>query len=241
MSGTSARHVAKVLSGDLLPWERQPGEGEKAYAAFKAWLDSDKRRVRDHGPSALNWSSEWSWSARAHEFDVYTARVDLEDQIRYRLKMNERHRRIGSAAQSKVVGWLSSLTEEAVARMSVADATRLLDTAVRIERAATSDADLEEPDWAYDEPGRENGSLKQRLVDAGLDVPMSDVAYLLHKVLGPSHPEPPSPRPAPPAPKPAPVDGQELGFGETSDDTSTIDIWGDNPLGPGRPKYGGLA
>lgn len=54
MSGTSARRVAKVLSGDTLPWERQPGEGERAYAAFKAWLDSEKRRVRDHGASALN-------------------------------------------------------------------------------------------------------------------------------------------------------------------------------------------
>jgi hypothetical protein len=73
MSGngdSSARRMAEILSGDLLPWERQPGEGERAYEAFKAWLDSDKRRVRDHGSSALNWSAQWSWSMRAHEYDV---------------------------------------------------------------------------------------------------------------------------------------------------------------------------
>ncbi len=73
MSGngdTSARRVAEVLSADRPPWERQAGEGERAYAAFKEWLDSDKRKVRDHGASALNWSSQWTWSMRAHEYDV---------------------------------------------------------------------------------------------------------------------------------------------------------------------------
>src|SRR5687767_7649037 len=148
-------HVAETLAPDLLPWERQPDETEGAYAAFKAWLDSDKRRVTDHGPSAKNWSMRYHWSHRAHEYDVFQARIDLEDQVRYRRKMNARHRAIGSAAQSKVVQWLNQLDEKKVAAMSPADATRLLDVAVRIERAATVGVDVEVED--YGEPVREGG------------------------------------------------------------------------------------
>jgi hypothetical protein len=92
--------VARMLAGDLLPWERQPEGGELAYQAFRAWLDSDKRRVTDHGPTAKNWSMRWSWSMRAHEYDVYMGRVDLEEQVRYRRKMNERHRKMAAVAQS---------------------------------------------------------------------------------------------------------------------------------------------
>jgi hypothetical protein len=74
-----------------------------------------------------NWSMRWSWSMRAHEYDVYMARVDLEDQVRYRRRMNARHRQVASVAQSKVVQWLNGLDEKAISRMSAADATRLLD------------------------------------------------------------------------------------------------------------------
>ena len=235
--------MARTLSGDILPWERQTGEGEKAYQAFREFLDSDKRRVSEHGPSSRNWSSEWSWSHRAHEYDVYLARVDLEDQVRYRRRMNERHRQLGAVAQGKVVAWLNSLTEDKVASMSTADVTRLLDVAVRIERAATSAADLDDiPDWAYGEPTPRDGSLKQRLIDAGLDVPMSDLARLLHEKLGPAVTEPtgfsPPPRPSPPT-RPEPT-GPELGFGETLDETPPPDIWGDrNPFDGGRGRYGG--
>jgi hypothetical protein len=180
MSGTSARRAHAVLSGDLLPWERQPEEGERAYEAFKAWLDSDKRRVRDHGPSALNWSSEWSWSMRAHEYDVYISRVDLEEQLRYRRKMNARHRRMAAVAQSKIVEWLGSVDPT---RMSAADATRLWDVAVRIEHAATSAVGPEDLPDPFTEPAGE-GSLEQRLIEAGLNVEMSELARLLHEKLG---------------------------------------------------------
>jgi hypothetical protein len=154
--------------------------------------------------------------------------------------MNDRHRRIGSAAQGKVVTWLSNLTDEAVARMSVADATRLLDTAVRIERAATSDGVLEDlPDCSYAEPGREEGSLKERLeqslVEAGLDpdVELPVLARFLHELDRPPEPPPP-PTPALP-PRQAPPPEPEPTSGETP---PPIDIWGDrSPFGTNR--YGG--
>lgn len=52
------------------------------------------------------------------------------------------------------MGW----TNPGVASMSPADATRLVDVAVRIERMATSAAGPEDlPDWSYGEPGRKTG------------------------------------------------------------------------------------
>jgi hypothetical protein len=173
-----------MLSGDLLPWERQPDETDAAYQAFKDFLDSDKRRVGEHGPSAGNWSMRYHWSQRAHEYDIYMARVDLEEQTRYRRRMNARHRQIGSVAQSKVVMWLNGLTEEAISRMSPADATRLLDVAVRIERAATPAAvgDVDLPDPYSEPPGTR---FEQRLAEAGLDVELSELARLIHEKLKP--------------------------------------------------------
>jgi hypothetical protein len=105
-------------------------------------------------------------------------------------------------AQSKVVQWLNGLDEKAISRMSAADATRLLDVAVRIERMATSTVSAEDlPDDTYSEP-RENG-LEQRLLEANLDVELGDIARLLHEKLGPSVPEPPRhDRPAPLEPLP---------------------------------------
>lgn len=124
--------------------EPQEGETEAAYQAFKEYLDSDRRRVGEHGPSARNWSMRFHWAHRARELDVYMSRIDLEEQVRSRRRRNERHRRMAAVAESKIVEWLSTLTPEKIERMSAADATRLWDAAVRIERAATSAVDLDD-------------------------------------------------------------------------------------------------
>ena len=51
---------------------------------------------------------------------------------------------MAAVAESKIVERLSTLTPEKIERMSAADATRLWDVAVRIERAATSAVDLDD-------------------------------------------------------------------------------------------------
>ncbi len=118
------------------------------------------------------------------------SRVDLEEQVRYRRKMNARHRQIGSVAQAKAVQWLNGLDAEKVARMSTADATRLLDVAVRIERMATSAVDAEDLPELPDREPKGAMSLHQRLIEADLNVELSDIADLLHERLGPAVSEP---------------------------------------------------
>jgi hypothetical protein len=211
-----------VLSRDLLPWEPQPDETDAAYQAFKEFLDSDKRRVSDHGPSAKNWSARYRWSHRAQEFDIYMSRVDLEEQVRYRRKMNERHRRMAAVALSKVVKWLEGLDP---ARMSVADAIRLLDVAVRIEQVATCVVGVEDLPEPYSAPARGNGSIKQRLIEAGLNVDMSELANQLHKVMYPSQDRAERPTEEPPiGPSAEPPAGPSI-WGKAVDEP-TPDIFG---------------
>jgi hypothetical protein len=146
-------------------------------------------------------------------------------------------------AQGKAVEWLNTLTPERIARMSVADATRLLDVAVRIEREACPAVDVEDLPEPYSEPAREKGSLEQRMIEAGLNVPMSEVANLLHKVLGPP-PEPPRfPVPrrqaqadaAPPDPQPG---DEQTPDPQPSDEQTPESVWGDR-WQPEVGEYGG--
>ena len=232
-SDLDSRYAAKTLSADLLPWERQPDETEGAYQAFKAWLDSDKRRVSDHGASAKNWSAQWSWSRRAHEYDVYMSRVDLEEQVRYRRRMMTRHRQVASVAQSKVVQWLNGLD---LAKMTTADATRLLDVSVKIEREACPAVAVEDlPDLPYEPPRERDGGLKQRLIDAGVDEgKMPEVARLLHELeslvsASEQPPEPPRfpvPRRQPQADAPRQAQDDEGPVPQPGEGTPPS-IWGD--------------
>jgi hypothetical protein len=221
---------AARLSADLLPWERQPEETDGAYAAFESWLHSEKRQLKDYPSTARNWSARYHWVARAHEYDIYISRVDLQEQVRYRRKMNARHRQIASVAQAKLVTWLNGLDP---ARMSTADAIRLLDVAVKIEREATAAVDAEDLPEPYVEPARVGGSIEQRLKAAGLDVPMSEVAEALRKVLDPSVSEPtvyPSRRPLErPESTPAEPEGVERRdvFAEPGHRPQPAGIWGE--------------
>jgi hypothetical protein len=242
MSGTSARRVEEVLSGDVLPWERQDGETDAAYQAFEAYLHAEKRRVRDHGPSALNWSSQWHWSIRAHEYDIYMARVDLEDQVRYRRKMNARHRQLAAVGQSKVaLEWLNGLTPERVRAFSPADVARFLDVMVRIEREATPAVAMDDLPDSSSAPAHENG-FEQRLKDAGLDqVQMSQLAEFLHEL--DSEPQPPpaqQPRVAvPPAVAQVAVDTDMRAVWREMDSQGEGGVpWGAAPAEVRKPRRG---
>jgi hypothetical protein len=117
--------------------------------------------------------------------------------------------------------------------MSVTDATRLLDVAVRIERAATCAVGAEDLPDPYSEPARENG-LEQRLLEAGLDVELGDIARLLHEKLpavGVSERQAQD-RPQPPVA--APPDDET----PPDEETPPEGIWGER-WQPGVDPYGG--
>lgn len=131
-NGSPARRQ-RALDLDVLPWERQAGEPDAAYAGFLTYRDQERRSTRDVGPSAGHWSSDWLWPTRALEYDRYVQRQDVEALVRYRVSMNERQRAAGRLAQQKVVTWLVNLD---ASRLSPHEAARWFEVAARVEREA---------------------------------------------------------------------------------------------------------
>jgi hypothetical protein len=128
-------------TGDRDRWERQPGEGERAFAAFAGYRDeptggrSIRRVARSLGKSETliaRWSRRWDWQARCAAFD------DEQDGLRrlaltgQRLEAAERQARVARAIQDRLLAALesqaSSLTDGQVLRMWPA--------AVEVERRA---------------------------------------------------------------------------------------------------------
>lgn len=125
--------LAKNLNPDINPWERQPGESAAAHKAFVAFRDSDARKIGDHGANAYKWSAEWHWPYRAYQHDLYLARAEAEEMVRYRRRMNERQRSTARLAQSKIIAWLNALDPS---KLTAGEASRWLEVAVKIERLA---------------------------------------------------------------------------------------------------------
>lgn len=89
---------ARQLDPDRKPWERQPRESEKAFAAFCAYRDAGKDRSitalqRQFGTTVVIWSPEWQWVKRAYEFDLDCDRKAAEAVRREVVQMQVRHAR----------------------------------------------------------------------------------------------------------------------------------------------------
>lgn len=177
---------ARPIDPDRPVWERQQGESSKAYKAFTDYLHSEERVVRNHGAAACRWSPEWSWGYRAFEFDKYMAQVDLDEMVRYRRKMNERHRAISRSFQGKVIQWLASAD---VTQMRASEIARWFEVAVRVERAATGIDDRfanVDPANAADDPEQsepEEQPMSFADVMEGLDLHNATTARLLHEAM----------------------------------------------------------
>ncbi len=80
-------------------WDRQPNESGKAFNAFIIYreLMGDRRlqlvadRLRCSGANVRRWSSRWSWSSRAHDWDIFQDQIVQEAQVHERRRMAERH------------------------------------------------------------------------------------------------------------------------------------------------------
>jgi hypothetical protein len=123
----------RILDPDVLPWEKQPGETDLAYAGFLRYRDMERRSVRDAGPNSNNLSVQWQWSVRCLEWDRFVQRQDDGAMVRYRVQMNERQRAAGRLGQQKVITWLVNLDP---ATLSPHEAARWFEVAVRAEREA---------------------------------------------------------------------------------------------------------
>lgn len=90
-------------------WDRRKDESVRAYAAFKMWLESEKRSLTDVAQSSKfrcsvanlsRWSRLHDWQGRAWAWDAKREQDEREQLARARTAMRSRHLKIAMALQS---------------------------------------------------------------------------------------------------------------------------------------------
>lgn len=124
------------------PWERQRGETAKAFQGFVTYrnLGPGQRTIAkaaiELGKSAgllHTWSAKHGWVERALEWDVERDRLSREAEVIEAREAGRRHALIAERALEKVDDAITHLNPE---KMSAAEVSSLMSTAVRVERQA---------------------------------------------------------------------------------------------------------
>jgi hypothetical protein len=95
------------------PWDRQPGEPQRAYAAFSAYraMPAHKRSLRElatqlsykDDTGIARWSREWLWQFRCEQWDAHQERERSQKLEALRLEAIENHRREACHGQAIVM------------------------------------------------------------------------------------------------------------------------------------------
>lgn len=144
------------------PWERQPGETPKAFAAFACYRDLGVLRTIDqayrhwmakqHRPvppdkraagNFQNWSAKHQWVLRAQAWDEEQDRLKRAAHMRALESMAERHAAMATKVQAIAIKRLNTLTEEDEKGISPTQAVGMMKDAIRIERVSRGEPDGE--------------------------------------------------------------------------------------------------
>lgn len=162
---------------EVLPWEVQDGETPRAFAAFVVYRDLGPRRSLrktarvfyelgddDVPPTSpklrqlKTWSALYGWVGRAHAWDVHMDEETRWDQVEAVREMKKRHATVANMALAKAAERLRVANAQ---DLSIVDAARLIDLAVKVERVARG-----EPDQVKAVTGVEGGPAIAMTVDA---------------------------------------------------------------------------
>lgn len=129
---------------NLRPWERQDGETEKAFSAFKAYLEMEDRNVTSLAKRLsksrqllVNWKQKYNWQERCIAWDKLLQEIEYKTAVKERKKMAKRHIAIAMSMQAKAVEALKKID---VSKLNASEIIRLFDTAVKIERLSRGEA-----------------------------------------------------------------------------------------------------
>jgi hypothetical protein len=132
------------------PWEKKADESLKAYDAFSAYRDSEKRSLKAIADS-LNcsvqnvhwWSMRHNWKLRCDAFDLDQDRQQREDFARNRTKMRERHLSVAGAmlgvAAHGLREWQSRIASGSALNLAPEQIAMLTKCAIEIERTTTGE------------------------------------------------------------------------------------------------------
>jgi len=133
------------------PWDRQPQESHKAFAAFTVYRDlaGDRtyqevaQKLHCSGANVRRWAAKWNWYSRAYEWDKYRDEKAQEAQIRERMHMAERQAQTGMTMQSIAAAEMERLRSSLETtepgkrrRLSASEIAKFMEIGSRIERSA---------------------------------------------------------------------------------------------------------
>ena len=133
---------------EIDPWERQPGETDKAFSVFVTYRDAGPSRSLRKTASALgreltqlaDWSVRWGWQVRVRAWDDEMDRVRRQAALAETEAMAVRHARQARAAQDAAMAPVRAVLErmrsdpgwvEELEKLPLADAVGLALTAAR--------------------------------------------------------------------------------------------------------------
>lgn len=133
------------------PWERQPRETPKAFAAFTEYRDmtpserSCAKVAEAVGKSKSlieQWCTKYGWVERVAEWDNEQDRIEREiaqkEQVKAIKRMRERHIEIACQMLDKAAEKLKELDTEEI---RPADIPRIVDSATKLERISRGDVE----------------------------------------------------------------------------------------------------
>lgn len=121
------------------PWERQNGEGEKAFAAFVIYRDMGRERTVTAVAKQLSksrqlverWKERWNWQERVRAYDNELEKEAKAAAVKATREMAERHIRIAMQLQKKALEALQNLS---VKKMTAKDIKEYIKMATELER-----------------------------------------------------------------------------------------------------------
>ena len=107
---------------DSKPWERQEGEGVKAFEAFLIYLNMGTERSQQAVANELSksrqllarWSAAYRWVERAAAFDDDVLRRAHAEAVKKARKMSDRHIGIALKMQEKALAALEKMKPEEI-------------------------------------------------------------------------------------------------------------------------------
>jgi len=149
------------------PWEHQPGESSRAFAAFCAYRDLGPFRSLRAAAEAFygrlsasvvrqlqTWSGTFKWVERSDAWDRYLDAEARQAKVKAQREMAERHAQEARGLQAKALERLRSLRPE---ELAPADVLRYFVEAAKLERLA-----LGEPETVTEQ---RNGPVVLQIVE----------------------------------------------------------------------------
>ncbi len=142
------------MAKTIEPWERQHGEPDKAFAAFKFYRDTPPANrsivkclaaYTGDGPATAariwqKWSSRWEWQERVKAWANEMDRVGRAEQLAAIRDMNKRHVGIANLMLSKAAERIKAM---AVADLTPSEARMFFADAAKLERLARGEPEAE--------------------------------------------------------------------------------------------------